>query len=79
MVSRGLPRAGVQGKNSFTQMKAQSLVMLEEIVRTIVHPATIVEVKYAYMRLLTNVYAQSDVRSAFLCCPCCAGLSSWAC
>ena len=29
--------------------------------RTIVHPATIVEVKYAYMRLLTNVYAQSDV------------------
>ena len=51
-----------QGKNSFTQIKAQSLIVLEEIVRVIVHPKAPVEVKHAYFRLLNHVYAQSDVR-----------------
>ena len=31
--------------------------------RTIVHPGAVVEVKHAYMRLLNNAYAQSDVRA----------------
>lgn len=63
-----------QGKNAFTQLKGQSLLTLEEIVRVITHPAATVEARYAYTRLLTNLYAQSEVRlrcrlsvSLFLC------------
>lgn len=53
-----------EGRNAFAQIKCQGMLTLEDVVRTIIHPSTVVEVKDAYVKFLTNVYivAETDTR-----------------
>ncbi|KCV71988.1 hypothetical protein H696_01395 [Fonticula alba] len=49
------------GKNTFAQVRCQSILGIEELVMVLTHPLATMPVKHAYVTFLTAVYINSDI------------------
>ncbi|CAK9290328.1 unnamed protein product [Gordionus sp. m RMFG-2023] len=50
-----------EGKNAFTEIKCHSLLTLDDIIKIVLHPDCLIEVKDAYVNFLTQCYIDTEI------------------